>query len=486
MRVGLVANIMGSLLLFLGSLMLIPLIFSIYYGESVGPLLWSGLITIFFGTLLRFLTPPARDLNGREGFAVAASSWLLAAAFGSLPFLLAGTAPSLVDAFFESMSGFTTTGATILTDVEVQAKGILFWRSFTHWLGGMGIIVLSVAILPRLGTGGLQLFRAEVPGPVAERFLPRVADTARVLWLVYGGFSLLQTLLLLLGGLSLFDALTHTFATMGTGGYSTRNASVGAFDSLYIEIIILLFMFLAGANFSLHYRALTGKPRALWGNTEFKFYTSVLVAATLLITFNLWRSHYGNILTALRYGGFQVVSIASTTSFVTANISRWPSFSQGLLLFLEFMGGCAGSTAGAIKQIRVLVLLKYGYREIRRLLHPRAVIPLRLGNKVLPEGIISGIVGFLFLYISIFLLGSLLLTWFGIDLPVSLMAVATSLGNAGPGLHMMGPLESFVAFPAGIKLFLCFLMLLGRLEIFTVLVLLVPGYIKGVRFFTPD
>ncbi|NLJ34265.1 MAG: TrkH family potassium uptake protein [Firmicutes bacterium] len=482
MRVGPVANIMATLLIFLGVLMFIPLIFSFFYGEDPGPLLWSGVITILFGLTLRFFTPPAKDLNSREGFAVAAAGWLLAAAFGSLPFLFAGTAPTPVDAFFESMSGFTTTGATILADIEAQAKGILFWRSFTHYLGGMGIIVLSLAILPHLASGGLQLFRAEVPGPTAERFLPRVADTARTLWFVYGGLSLLQTLLLLLGGMSLFDALTHTFATMGTGGYSTRNLSVGAFASLYIEVVILLFMFLAGANFSLHYRALTGKPRALWGNAEFRFYTLGLVVATLLITINLWRSHYGSILTSLRHGGFQVVSIATTTSFVTADISRWPPFSQGLLLFLEFVGGCAGSTAGALKQIRVLVLFKYGYREIRRLLHPRAVIPLRLGNKVLPERVIAGIVGFLFLYIGIFLLGSLVLMWFGVELPLALTAVATSLGNAGPGLHIMGPYENFLAFSPGVKLFLSLLMLLGRLEIFTLLVLLLPDYLRGVRF----
>ncbi|HHY36175.1 MAG TPA: TrkH family potassium uptake protein [Firmicutes bacterium] len=484
MRVGVVSNIMGSLLIFLGLTMLLPLVFSLFYGENIAPLLLSSGITMGCGLILRYYTAPVTELNQREGYAVATLGWVAATVFGSLPFIFSGAAPTIIDAIFESMSGFSTTGATILADIEAQSKGILFWRSFTHWLGGMGILVLSVAILPRLGAGGLQLFRAEVPGPVADRFLPRVAATSRALWLVYVGMTLLQTVLLFLGGMSLFDALTHAFATMGTGGYSTRSESIAAFNSVYLEGVIIIFMFLAGTNFSLHYQVLSGKPGCLWKDAEFRFYTLVSLGTTLLISFNLWQAYYDSFLTALRHSAFQVVSITTTTGFSTADFDKWPSFSRGLLLLLEFFGGCAGSTGGAVKQIRILVLLKYGYRELKRLIHPRAVVPLRLGDKTIPEQVIAGIVGFIFLYVTIFIIGVLVLTGFNIELVTAISAVAATLGNIGPGLNAVGPMENFLALPQGVKLFLSFLMLLGRLEIFTVLVLLVPDYIRGVQLFS--
>lgn len=484
MRVGVVSNIMGSLLIFLGLTMLLPLVFSLFYGENIASLLLSSGITMGCGLILRYYTAPVTELNQREGYAVATLGWVAATVFGSLPFIFSGAAPTIIDAIFESMSGFSTTGATILADIEAQSKGILFWRSFTHWLGGMGILVLSVAILPRLGAGGLQLFRAEVPGPVADRFLPRVAATSRALWLVYVGMTLLQTVLLFLGGMSLFDALTHAFATMGTGGYSTRSESIAAFNSVYLEGVIIIFMFLAGTNFSLHYQVLSGKPGCLWKDAEFRFYTLVSLGTTLLISFNLWQAYYDSFLTALRHSAFQVVSITTTTGFSTADFDKWPSFSRGLLLLLEFFGGCAGSTGGAVKQIRILVLLKYGYRELKRLIHPRAVVPLRLGDKTIPEQVIAGIVGFIFLYVTIFIIGVLVLTGFNIELVTAISAVAATLGNIGPGLNAVGPMENFLALPQGVKLFLSFLMLLGRLEIFTVLVLLVPDYIRGVQLFS--
>jgi trk system potassium uptake protein TrkH len=484
MRVGVVANIVGSLLVFLGFSMLVPLVFSLYYGEDLAPLVLSSGITLGCGLILRYYTAPVTELNHREGYAVATLGWVAAAAFGSLPFILSGATPTIIDAIFESMSGFSTTGATILADIEAQSKGILFWRSFTHWLGGMGILVLSVAILPRLGAGGLQLFRAEVPGPVADRFLPRVAATSRALWLVYVGMTLLQTILLLFGGMTFYDALTHALATMATGGFSPRNLSVAAYNSLYLEAVLIVFMFLAGTNFTLHYQLLTGRRGALWRNAEFRFYTFIVLGSTLLISFNLWHHYYGSFFPALRHGAFQVVSITTTTGFSTADFDKWPSFSRGLLLLLEFFGGCAGSTGGAVKQIRILVLLKYGYRELKRLIHPRAVVPLRLGDKTIPEQVIAGIVGFIFLYVTIFIIGVLVLTGFNIELVTAISAVAATLGNIGPGLNAVGPMENFLALPQGVKLFLSFLMLLGRLEIFTVLVLLVPDYIRGVQLFS--
>lgn len=484
MRVGVVANIVGSLLVFLGFSMLVPLVFSLYYGEDLAPLVLSSGITLGCGLILRYYTAPVTELNHREGYAVATLGWVAAAAFGSLPFILSGATPTIIDAIFESMSGFSTTGATILADIEALPRGILFWRSLTQWLGGMGIIVLSVAILPRLGAGGLQLFQAELPGPVADRFLPRVAATSRVLWYLYVGMTLLQTILLLFGGMTFYDALTHALATMATGGFSPRNLSVAAYNSLYLEAVLIVFMFLAGTNFTLHYQLLTGRRGALWRNAEFRFYTFIVLGSTLLISFNLWHHYYGSFFPALRHGAFQAVSFTTTTAFTTADFDQWPAFSRGLLLLLATFGASAGSTSGALKQIRVLVLLKYSYRELQRLLHPRAVVPLRLGEKTVPEQVISETVGFVFLYLTIFILGVLVLTAFNIDLVTSLSAVAASLGNIGPGLAAVGPMRNYLAFPPALKLFLSFLMLLGRLEIYTVLVLLVPDYIREVRLFS--
>jgi trk system potassium uptake protein TrkH len=478
MRVGVVFHILGNLLIFLGISMVLPLACALFFGENLLPLFAASAITVSSGLLLRFSTAPATELTNREGFAIATFGWISAALFGSLPFIFAGVTPNLIDAFFESMSGFSTTGATLLTDLEAVPQGILFWRSFTHWLGGMGIIVLSVAIVPRLGAGGLQLYKAEVPGPTTDRLLPRIAATARVLYLIYIGLSLAQTFLLFVGGLSLFEALTHTFATMGTGGFSTKNLSVAAFNNLYLEVIIICFMFLAGTNFSLHYQAFMGKPRSFWENSEFRFYIFVVASATLLITLNLWWFYYDDILISLRHAAFQVVSIVTTTGFISADYESWPVFSQSILLLLMFLGGCAGSTGGAIKQVRILVLLKYGWRELYRLLHPRAVIPLRLGNKAVPDSVVAEIVGFIFLYGVIFVISVLLLTAFNIDLVSSISAVAATLGNIGPGLGVVGPVDNYGGLPHVVKFVLSFLMLCGRLEIYTVLALLIPDYLR--------
>ena len=296
--------------------------------------------------------------------------------------------------------------------------------------------------------------------------------------------TLLQTILLLFGGMTFYDALTHALATMATGGFSPRNLSVAAYNSLYLEAVLIVFMFLAGTNFTLHYQLLTGRRGALWRNAEFRFYTFIVLGSTLLISFNLWHHYYGSFFPALRHGAFQAVSFTTTTAFTTADFDQWPAFSRGLLLLLATFGASAGSTSGALKQIRVLVLLKYSYRELQRLLHPRAVVPLRLGEKTVPEQVISEIVGFVFLYLTIFILGVLVLTAFNIDLVTSLSAVAASLGNIGPGLAAVGPMRNYLAFPPALKLFLSFLMLLGRLEIYTVLVLLVPDYIREVRLFS--
>jgi len=433
----------------------------------------SGLLMIFL-----FKRPRRRDLSHREGFALVALGWISATFFGALPYLFTGTFESLADACFETASGFTTTGSTVLTDIQKNPYGILFWRNLTQWIGGMGIILLSLAVLPFLGVGGMQLYKAEVPGPTADKLRPRISQTARILWEVYVLISAVQVLVLLLGGMNLFDALCHTFSTMATGGFSPKNESIEFYRSPFIEYAITFFMFIAGANFSLHYLFLKGKYKALWEDDEFRFYGIIVLVATLLITFNLWGNLSGDIGHLFRLALFQVVSIQTTTGFTTADFEKWPYFSQYLLLFLMFIGGCAGSTGGAVKCVRILILLKQGIRELRHLVHPHAVLPVKLGGKIIPQDTMNGIWGLFFFYMGIFILASLTLSLMGSDILTSITAVATTLGNVGPGLGAVGPTENFAHFPAAVKWILTFCMLFGRLEIYTLLILLLPEFWK--------
>ncbi len=467
-----VGNLLGRLLVIVGLSMLLPLLWALHYqGPDVKAFFLSIIITLGAGVCL-CLGTKAGEIGHREGFVVAAFGWILAAAFGSLPFLLAGACPSLADAYFETMSGFTTTGATILTDIESMPRGILFWRSLIQWLGGMGIVVLFVAVFPKLGGGGYQLFRAEVPGLSADRLLPRITETAKALWALYFSLTLVLTVLLLLGGMDLYDALNHGLTTMATGGYSTRNASIRAFNSPYIEGVITLFILVAGTNFALLYYALRGNGWSLLRDTEFRFYGGMLLGATALVTLSNRLGAYGSLASSLRYSLFQVAAAMTGAGFTAADYDLWPAFSKGILLVLMFMGGCGGSTTGGIKQIRVLMCLKYAYRELYRLIHPRAVVPLRLGGRVVPEGTASGVMGFCIFYLALFVIGALTLTAFGLDMESSVGAAAAALGNVGPGAGMVGPTDNYGFLPSPAKLFLSLLMLLGRLEIFTVLVLL--------------
>jgi trk system potassium uptake protein TrkH len=459
--------------------MLLPLPFSFYYGGGDHhALLISAAVTAMVGFLAYRFTTLERTLRAREGFAIVTFGWLGFSVFGSLPYLLSGAIPSFTDAFFETISGFTTTGATILTDIEELPHGLLFWRSLTHWLGGMGIIVLSLAILPFLGVGGMQLFKAEVPGPVADKLTPRVTETAKILWGVYVLLSAVQTLLLILGGMTLFDALCHTFGTMATGGYSTRNASVGAYDSAYIDYVITAFMFLAGANFSLHYRFLRGQWWAYRRDREFLVYAGIVLVATGVIGAELWWYNYDSFAEALRYALFQVVSIQTTTGYGTADYEHWSPSSQYVLWILMFVGGCAGSTGGGMKVMRLHLLFKFSVAEFTRLLHPNAVVPVRMRKVAVPREVVTTILGFFVLYIFLFTLGVLLMTLLGLDILSALGAVAATLGNIGPGLGAVGPTDNYAFIPAIGKWILSLLMLLGRLEIFTVLVLFSPAFWK--------
>ena len=477
MKYKIVLNTLGSLLFFLGLSMLFPLLYAIYYQETViNAFILSMSITSLSGFLLWKYFSSKEPIGHKEGFAIAALGWILAAGFGALPFLFAGTFPSFIDAYFESMSGFTTTGATVLTPIEGNPYSILFWRDFIQWLGGMGIIVLVVAILPALGAGGMQLFKSEVPGPEPDRLKPRIKETAKLLWAVYIIFSVLQVACLYFTGMTLFDALTHMFGTMPTGGFTPRDLSVGAYDNPTFENIIIVFMFIAGANFTLHYKVLHGNPKSLIKDKEFLFYCGVILFSILAIATELRFYIYNSIFTALRYASFQVVSIATTTGFVTADYDTWPAFSKSVLLILMFIGGCAGSTGGAIKNIRVLLLLKQAYREFRKLIHPQAVTPIRLGDKVVSEDVMRNITGFFFLYIFVFVISSFIMTILGLDIVSAMASVAATLGNVGPGLGLVGPVQSYAVIPPLGKIVLTLCMLLGRLEIYTVLILIVPEF----------
>jgi len=478
-KYNIVLNTLGSLLFYLGLSMIFPLIYAIYYQEQViNAFILSIIITTLSGFLLRKFSSSEEPIGPKEGFAISTLGWIFAAGFGTLPFVFAGTFPSFIDAYFESMSGFTTTGATVLVPIEGNPYAILFWRDFIQWLGGMGIIVLVVAILPALGAGGMQLFKSEVPGPEPDRLKPRIKETAKLLWGVYIIISALQVACLYFTGMSLFDALTNMFGTMPTGGFTPRNLSVGAYNNPIFETIIIIFMFIAGANFTLHYKALHGNVKSLIKDREFLFYSGVILISILTITTQLRLYIYNSIFTALRYASFQVVSIATTTGFVTANYDIWPTFSKSILLILMFVGGCAGSTGGAIKNIRVLLLLKQAYREIHKLIHPKAITPIRLGDKTISEEVMRNITGFFFLYVFIFVVCTFIMTILGLDIVSAMASVAATLGNVGPGLGLVGPAQNYTFIPPLGKIILILCMLLGRLEIYTVLILVIPEFWK--------
>jgi trk system potassium uptake protein TrkH len=463
--------------MFLAAAMLLPLPFSFYYGDSVHyPLIASAIITFVFGIIGFKSTRFDRDLRPKEGFAVVTFGWLSFSLFGSLPFLLSGSIPSFTDAFFETMSGFSTTGATILTDIEILPAGILFWRSLTHWIGGMGIIVLSLAILPFLGVGGMQLFKAEVPGPVADKLTPRITETAKILWGVYVLLSAVEVVLLMLGGMNLFDALCHTFGTMATGGYSTRNASIGAYNSAYIDYVIIAFMLLAGTNFALHYRFLRGDFRAYFRSREFLIFFSIVGLATVIIGLDTYFHHYQEVPLTIRKTLFQVTAILTTTGYGTADFEQWSFISQFILFVMMFMGGCAGSTGGGMKIMRIFVLTKFVFAEITRLLHPHAVVPVRIGKNTVPREVVTNVVGYFILFMLIFVLGVILMASMGLDMATSFGAVVASMGNIGPGLGQVGPTDNYAHIPISGKWVLAALMLMGRLELFTVIILFSPSY----------
>ena len=479
MHIRSIIHILGFLQVFLAAAMLLPIPFSLHYGESDWiPLLISSMITALIGFIAFKTTRFDQDLHTKEGFAIVTLGWFFFSIFGSLPFLISGYIPSFTNAFFETMSGFTTTGASILTDIEALPHGILFWRSLTHWIGGMGIIVLSIAILPFLGIGGMQLFKAEVPGPVADKLTPRITETAKILWGVYVLFSAVETGLLMLGGMNLFEALCHTFGTMATGGYSTKNASIGAYHSTYIDFVIIIFMIIAGTNFSIHYRFLKGDFKSYFKNQEFLVFIVIIGLATFLIGIDTFLNHYHSIGKTLQKTLFQVVSILTTTGYGTADYEQWASSSQIILFLMMFIGGCAGSTGGGMKVVRVFVLMKFVFSEIVRLIHPHAVVSVRFGNKVIPREVLTNVMGFFILFVFLFTIGVIVMSAIGLDMVTAFGSVAATLGNIGPGLGGVGPTDNYADIPAIGKWILSFFMLAGRLEIFTVIILFSPSFWK--------
>jgi trk system potassium uptake protein TrkH len=475
-----IIRILGFLLVVESVAMLIATMIAIIYkGSDINALLLSTLITSATGIILLALTRNVKkDIGKREGFIIVTLVWILFSFFGSLPFILSNSIPDLTNAFFETMSGFTTTGASILNNIESLPNGILFWRSMTQWLGGMGIIVLSLAILPIFGFGGMQLFAAEVPGPVTDKLSPRINSTAKSLWIIYLFFTILETILLWIGGMTFFDAINHSFTTMATGGYSTKQASIAFWPSPYIQYVITIFMIIAGANFSVSYLVLTGKFRKAIENEELRYYLFFVAAFSLVIFGGLLISTQLGVEQAFRDSIFQVASIITTTGYATVDYLTWSPFLVVVLFAVFFFGGSAGSTGGGLKIMRIVLLLKNSYYELRRIVHPNAIVPVRFNEKPVSEQIINNVLAFFMFYFVIFFGSTILLMLVVPDLPSAMGAVATSLGNIGPGLGIFGPANSFEALhPAG-KWFLSFLMLIGRLELFTVLVLFSPAFWK--------
>ncbi|MBN2747051.1 MAG: TrkH family potassium uptake protein [Bacteroidales bacterium] len=475
-----IIRILSFLVLIEGVFMWLALPFSFYYksGDAFA-LFISGLITSGIGAIGLIILGKMRNdkMGKREAYIIVSLTWVIISLFGTLPFVIHGAIPSFTNAFFEVISGFTTTGASILPDIEAMPEGLLFWRSTTHWIGGMGIIVLTLAILPFLGIGGMQLFAAEVPGPTPDKLHPRITGTAKRLWGIYVLFTFVQTILLIFGGMSLFDALCHSFGTMATGGFSTQNASIANY-SPYIQYVIIVFMFLAGVNFSLHYLMLHGKISKLIHNEEFRFYAFLTIIFAALITLILYLNTDISGEKAFRDSLFQVISIITTTGFVSSDYLLWPPIAWFLIFALMFSGGSAGSTGGGIKAIRHLMLFKASAAELKKLIHPRAVIMVRYNDHSVNKDYIFNILAFFLFYIMIFGFGSLVMASLGLDFETAIGATIASLGNIGPGIGGVGPVENYANIPTFGKWFLSFLMLLGRLELFTILVFLSPGFWK--------
>ena len=479
---------MGVLLLFNGGLMLFSSLISYLYDDGVTfEITLSAFLVLSFGTLLMlFGRQYQKQIQKREGYLIVSLGWILMAISGTTPYLFSGTIPSFTASFFETMSGYTTTGATILNDIESLPKGILFWRSTTHWIGGMGIIVLAIAILPFLGIGGIQLFSAEAPGPAGDKLHPRITDTAKRLWLIYVSYTLIETLLLYLAGMTFFDAINHAMSTLSTGGFSTKNSSIAFWnDQPLIQYIIIFFMFLSGTNFVLSYFAFTKRFQKILADDEFRLYIRFIGFFTLLVVSMIFVNQYAQNLFSFksveptfRSAAFQVVSIITTTGFVTADFTQWTPLITIVFFGLMFLGGSSGSTAGGVKVVRHMLMIKSGFLEFKRALHPNAIIQARYNDKIVSDTISYNILGFFILYLLSFIIGAVGFSGLGMDFESAIGLAASTLGNVGPALGSFGPSDTYAALPPNGQLWASFLMLLGRLELFTVLIIFTPFFWK--------
>ena len=467
-------EILGWLLVGLAGFQCLPVAVALLYGEPALPYVYSAATALIYGLAVALsVRPPDRRMRTRDGFFVVSAAWLLASGFGSLPYVFSGTlAP--VDALFESVAGFTTTGSSVLANVEGAPRALLLWRSITQWLGGMGIIVFTIAVLPLLGIGGMQLFRAEVPGPVKDKLTPRIAVTARRLWLIYVALTVGTVAALWIAGMGPFDAVCHAFTAVSTGGFSTRAASIGAFATPAIEWVLIFVMAIAGTNFALHYRLLVGRGRSVLGDVELRFYLAVLATTVAAVA---WLLHGAGAAQApLRTAAFQVTSLLTTSGFATADFEVWPALFQFLVLPLLMIGGMAGSTAGGLKTLRVLIGLRALRAFVLRLSHPLAVRPVRHDGRPVAEDVVTGVVVFFLAYFAITGVAATVVAAYGYDVVTAVTAALTAIGNVGPGLGAIGPTETFAHFPSAVKLTLAFCMIAGRLEVFTVLVLFEPHF----------
>ena len=477
----LIAKVLSAVASVVGASMLLPAAVSAVYKEwdVFRIFLLVGLPLFAAGQIVLRSIPSQRseDLRMRDGFFIVGVSWLVMSFVGALPFMLTGAIPSFADAYFETASGFTTTGSTILTEIEHLPKGILFWRSFTHWLGGMGVLVLTIAILPKLGIGGQKIMRAETTGPTMDKISFTVNDTARTLYMIYLAFTVLETILLYLGGMNLFDSLIHTFGTVGTGGYSSYNASVGAFHNPYFEWVIGIFMTLCGVNFSLYSNVYRKTPGKIFRDPEFRVYMGIVSGATLFITVMLMVHHYyGGLADTVRTAFFQVSSIITTTGYGTVDFDLWPLPCRFVLFILMLVGGCAGSTGGGMKVIRIILTVKLVQRGIFRRLHPRAVSPIKVGDTIMSAETMSGVAGYVLLFLFTTVLSTLILCLEKVSLITALSSVVACLSNIGPGFEMVGPVMNFSFYSAPAKLLLSLLMIAGRLELFTIVLLFTPAF----------
>ncbi len=481
----------GLLLLFNGGFMLLSTLVSLLYEDGVTlELFASGIAVLIIGVILMLITKKhSKVMNRREGYIVVTFGWIVMAISGAIPYMITNAIPTFTSAFFETMSGYTTTGATILNDIEIVPKGVLFWRSTTHWIGGMGIIVLAIAILPLLGIGGMQLFSAEAPGPSSDKLHPRITDTAKRLWLIYFGYTVAETILLKVAGMSFFDAINHSMSTLSTGGFSTKNASVAYWnDKPMIQYIIIAFMFLAGTNFVLSYYAFKGKVQRALRDEELRWYFRFIASFTIIVALIVYfRADFaistidhplvwGKAEASFRHGLFQVLTVVTTTGFISADYTLWTPFLLVFFFGIMFLGGSAGSTAGGVKVMRHLILIKNGFLEFKRALHPNAILPVRYNSKAVSGDIVFNILGFFILYMLSFIVGALVFSMFQIDFQSAIGLSASSLGNIGPALGNFGPVNNYAALPPLAKWWSSFLMLIGRLELFTVLILLTPFF----------